>query len=173
MSAAPSSGRTCPKRWLPRPGIRSVPVLHVRRQLSAFSAGHGLRPVSPNHLLEADGQLRERRGIPRRAPTSLDHCSVQAALYSGVVLRSFFRYGQLAAFSASLHGLARWPAVSSCPEVESFLTSGKVFDLIRLVLILECFLFSAARRFEATPSTPAWMWQRMRGGLKRKWLRAE
>eukprot|EP00439_Symbiodinium_sp_Y106_P078223 s721_g17.t1 len=38
------------------------------------------------------------------------YANEEAALYSGVVLRSFFRYGQL---------------------VESFLTSGKVFDLIR------------------------------------------
>jgi len=70
-------------------------------------------------------------------------------------------------------GFHAFPAsVPSCPEVESFLTSGKVFDLIRLVLILGCLFFSAARRFEATPSTPAWMWQRMRGGLKRKWLQS-
>jgi len=49
-----------------------------------------------------------------RASTSLDRClSVQAALYSGVVLRSFFRYGQLAAFSGSLHGLSRVSRLSA------------------------------------------------------------
>ena len=117
-----------------RARIRPVPVLkrHLLevQQVMDYVRFH---PSIFSKLMDSYANEEVTRAQPhfRR---ERDSASLQAALYSGVVLRSFFRYGQLAVSSATA-------SVLQCPpvlliEVESFLTSGKVFDLIRLVLVL-------------------------------------